>query len=148
IRLVLLGEEPQEPGRAPEPDEQHTGRVGIERPSVADSPLPVEAAQPPHDVVGRAARGLVDDDQTVAHVPRGRGGQSSAESRRATRRGASSADSKPAANRWPPPPRATATSRTSTLPSDRRLTRKVPSTSCFSTIVTSASVARRRMSIS
>ena len=57
----------------------------------------------------------------------------------ATVAGMSSCEVNPAAKRWPPPPWLSAMRRTSTAPSERRLTRTVPSGSSFRTQVTSAS---------
>ena len=42
--------------------------VGIERARVADAALAVDPAQARDDVVRRAARRLVDDDETVMHL--------------------------------------------------------------------------------
>ncbi len=129
VGLARLGEVAQQPGAATEADEQHTGGVGIERARVTDPSLPVDLAQLGHDVVRRAARRLVDDDQAVAH----RTLQGSEASRMfATTVGMSRVDSNPAAKRWPPPPLSAAMTRTSTSPSERRLTRTDPSASSLS----------------
>ena len=105
VLLARFLEEAQEPRAAPEPDEQHAGRVGIERAGVADAPLPVDPAQLRHDVVRRPPRGLVDDDEAVDRplgtrsTRPGRGFAQSAAWMRATTSGMASSDVKPAANR-------------------------------------------------
>ena len=71
---VLLGralQVLQQSGDAPEPDQQHARRVGIERARVPDAPLPVHLAHARHDVVRRPRRRLVDDDEAVSHHPHG-----------------------------------------------------------------------------
>ena len=40
VLLARLLQEPQQPGHPSEPDEQHTGRIGIERAGVADRRCP------------------------------------------------------------------------------------------------------------
>ncbi len=123
VGLPGLLEEPQQARGAPETDEQHAGGVGIERARVPDAALPVHLAELGDDVVGRAAGRLVDDDESVSHrLARNRAGQSASRDR-AMSSSISSVDSKPAANRWPPPPWLAAIARTSTAPSERRLTR-------------------------
>ena len=67
---------------------------------------------------------------------------------RCTTTSAGSSLVKPAANRWPPPPSCSAILHTSTVPSERRLTRHAPSEASFSTHATSASRVRRTRSIS
>src|SRR6185437_9055179 len=80
VRLPTVLDEAQQARRAPEPDDEHAGRVGIERAGVTDAALPVRLAQAGHDVVRRPAFALVDDDRAVDdHVVTG-----SAASMRAT----------------------------------------------------------------
>ena len=93
----------------------------------------VDPAQLGDDVVRRPARRLVDDDEPVLHRPaltESWRSERVADARDDGRRGRAS-DSKPAANRCPPPPWAAAIARTSTSPSERRLTRTLPSGSSF-----------------
>ena len=156
VRLARLLEKSQQPRRAPEADEQHAGGVGIERARMTDAALRVGLAQPGDDVVGRAARRLVDDDEAVfidrprrcltttrsravprarrAGTRRGRRGRARTRSPRRTggrrRRGRRRSRSR---RRHP----ANAGSR-------GRCRRALPS----ATQVTSASVVRRRMSMS
>ncbi len=74
VGLPGLGEESEQPRHAAQPDEQHTGGVGVEGAGVTDAPLPVDATQPGDDVMRRAPSRLVHHHESVAHGrPRARG---------------------------------------------------------------------------
>ena len=138
--------------RAPEADEQHAGGVGIERARVPDPALPVDLAQLGDDVVRRAARRLVDDDEPVAHrrsvASRALRGQSASRMRGDDRRDVerrleAGGEAVPAAAVVGGDARGRRRHRAS-AGSPGRCRRALPSR----TQVTSASVVRRRMSMS
>ena len=83
---------------------------------------------------------LVDDHQPVVHQRhRSSSAAQSAARMRSTVSAIPTSEVKPAAKRWPPPPCASAMWRTSTAPTERRLTFTVPSGSSLRTHATSAS---------
>ena len=143
VRLARLGEEAEQPGGAPEADEQHAGRVGIER------------ARRGRRAAARRRRAASPRRRATSSRPacrRRRGRHASVTSergpdgrddvgdraRRLEARRRTGARRRRARRR---------SARTSTSPSERRLTRTERFASSFSTQVTSASVVRRRMSM-
>ena len=71
VLLRRLLQEPHEPRDPAEPDEEHAGRVGVERAGMTDPALAGRAAELGDDVVARPAGGLVDDEQPVDHAGTG-----------------------------------------------------------------------------
>ena len=121
-RLLQEAQQPRDPAEA---DEQHAGRVGIERARVPDPPLPVDACaasrrrratSSPAGLSTTTSPSYVSVRPLVTRSERGADAVDRVGDRR--RR-----DVNPAANRWPPPPCAAAMWRTSTAPTERRLTR-------------------------
>ena len=149
IGLGQVGEEAQQSGHAAQPDQQHPGGVGIERARVADPLLP-------EDACGTGPRRRATSiPPACRRRPARRSACSAARDRlhrsaglhRGQHLGRPSARSvKPAAKRWPPPPKWAARRPTSTSETDRSDTR-TPSGVSFSTHDTSASAARRTRSI-
>ena len=64
----------QQAGRPPDPDDEHSGRVGVERPGMAHLPRAEQAPATGDDVVRGPAGLLVDDEEAVGLGRPGRSG--------------------------------------------------------------------------
>ena len=128
----------------PSSDRRNALSQRVERAEVANLPDTGDRSRQRHDVVGRGARWLVDDEDPIGKrmvlgirhcsgaatdllglVEAGTGSSSSAHpsDQRVAAQLIAPAIVHPAALRWPPPPNSFATAPTSTSPFDLRLTR-------------------------